>query len=861
VIQFKLNGKRIRYDGNPEKSLLKYLREELMITTPKDGCSGEGSCGACTVEVDGRPTLSCTTPMKRVAGKKVITTDGMGMKLQEAFAHAFVKMGGVQCGFCTPGIVISAKSLLAKNPNPTREQVLATLNRHLCRCTGYHKIVDSILLAAKIIAGKKTLPKLDGNKKQMVGSRQGKYGAAEAVLGKRPYVADMHFPGMLFGALKSSDHPRAMIIKIDVAAARKMTGVKQIITATDVPGERVQGLIKKDWPVLLREGDVTRYIGDVLALVIADSDQHARAAVKKIEVEYEVLTPLTTVDRALNKYAPHIHPGGNTLSTSRVERGDDAVEALANSAYISRGDYYTPRIEHAFIGVECAVALPDKDGGITLYSEGQGIYEDRRQIASLLNLHESLVDVIQVENGGGFGGKEDLLTQGYAALGAYLTGAAVKVELNRSESIRMHPKRHPMRMRYAVGCDKKGKLTVLVAEIHGDTGAYASVGMKVLERAAGHATGAYSVPNVLLNSTAVYTNNVPCGAMRGFGVNQTNFAMESCIDDLCNQGGFDRWKFRYNNALVEGSITTTGQKLTGKVGVRPALKALKSQFYNAKYAGLACGIKNTGVGNGMSDTSQAKIVVEKGGKITLYHGWTEMGQGVHTIALMVFCQETGIDPKLVTVKNETMAETVCGMTTASRATSLVGHAVIDACIFFNDDYQTLSLKEMEGREYLGCWSFDLTSPIGQEQEGVGHLTHYSYSYAAQLVTLDNKGEIKKVYAAHDAGRIMNPTLFEGQIEGAIHMGLGYAISEHLPMKDGYLLSERLGSCGILRSKEMPPVEVIGIEVPDENGPYGAKGVGEIGLVPTASAFCNALAQFDGRRRYSLPVGKKGSIRR
>jgi aldehyde oxidoreductase len=855
VIQFKLNGSKVKYSGDPQIKLLKFLREDKLITTPKDGCSGEGSCGACTVEVDGRPTLSCTTTMERVDGKSVTTTDGIGMELQEAFAHAFVQEGGVQCGFCTPGIVMSAKTLLVKNPNPTREQIIKVLNRHLCRCTGYHKIVDSILLAAKIIAKKRALPKLTPSQGEMIGSRLQKYGAAEAVLGQRPFAADLQFTGMLFGALKLSDHPRAMVIKIDVQAAQKMAGVKRVIKGQDIPGERIQGLIKKDWPVMVKEGETSCYIGDVLAIVVADSDDHARAAAKKIVVEYEVFTPVTTVDQALTNYAPHLHPEGNTLSVSTVERGS-ATDELANSAYISRGDYYTPRIEHAFIGVECAVALPKDGGGITLYSEGQGIYEDRRQVASLLNLTEEQVDVIQVENGGGFGGKEDLLTQGHASLGAYLTGKPVKVELTRAESIRMHPKRHPMRMRYALGCDKDGVLTALVAEIHGDTGAYASVGMKVLERAAGHATGAYNVKSVLLKSTAVYTNNIPCGAMRGFGVNQTNFAMESCIDELCEQGGFDRWKFRYDNALVEGSVTTTGQKLAGEVGVRATLDAVKDQFYKARYAGLACGIKNTGIGNGMADTSQAKIVVEDSGKITLYHGWTEMGQGVHTVAQMVFCQETGLDPKLVTVKNETMAQTVCGMTTASRATSLVGHAMIDACHWFNKDYKNLSLKEMEGREYRGSWSYDLSSEIGKEQEGVGHITHYSYSYATQLVTLDKGGEISKIYAAHDAGRVINSTLFEGQIEGAVHMGLGYAISEELPMEGGFLKSERLADCGVLRAREMPPVEVIGIEVADANGPYGAKGVGEIGLVPTASAFCNALKVFDGRRRYFLPVGKR-----
>jgi xanthine dehydrogenase molybdenum-binding subunit len=600
---------------------------------------------------------------------------------------------------------------------------------------------------------------------------------------------------------------------------------------------------------MIAEGETTRYIGDVLATVVADSEAVARQAADLIDVSYAVLEPVTDMHEALKEDSPAIHEGGNILSTSETSRGN-VDEAMAKSAFTSRGIYQTQRIEHGFMEPEAAIARPNGDG-LEVLSQGQGVYDDRAQIAKLLGLAEDKIRVTLVPNGGGFGGKEDLTVQGHAALAAWTLGVPVKFKLNRDESITMHPKRHPIWMEYHIGCDESGKLTFVRVQFVGDTGAYASVGMKVLERSAGHATGAYHFPVTDVKATAVYTNNIPCGAMRGFGVNQAAFGLESCIDDLCEQGGFDRWQFRYDNALTDGDMTATGQIIEGGAGVRETLLAVKDEFDEAKYAGLACGIKNTGVGNGMPDGASAKITILASDKVIIDHGWTEMGQGVNTIAIQVLCNETGIDPSIVEVRIDTMAEQEAGMTTASRATSLVGNALIDACRDLKVDLKSHSLAELVGRQYEGRWIVDWTTKPGAMVEKV--YTHYSYSYATQLVVLDDNGQIAKVTAAHDAGRIFNPTLFEGQLEGSIHMGLGYATSENLPMENGRLKSTRLRKCGILRAKEMPELEVIGVEVPDPYGPYGAKGVGEIGLVPTAGAVANALYQFDGQRRTTLPM--------
>lgn len=848
-MEFTLNGAPKVYQGDPELPLLTYLREYEGIISPKDGCAPQAACGCCAVELNGRAVLSCVIPMKKVEGGEVLTIEGLGAENQEIFTNAFLEKGGIQCGFCIPGIVMQGKVLLDHTPNPAREEVEKALTPHLCRCTGYQKIVDAILYAGEALREHKPIPKPGGDGK--IGSRLAKYDSRDTVLGCRPYVDDIKIEGMLHGALKFSDHPRAKVLAIDISEAEKLPGVARIVTAKDIPGERYTGLIVPDWPVMVEIGEETRYVGDVLAGVIAGSETVARRAVELIRVQYAVLEPLTDPEEALKPGAAQIHPRGNLLSETVIRRGE-VEKALEEAAFISRGVYQTQTIEHGFMEPECCIALP-AGKGVKVLSQGQGIYEDQKAIAAILKLPLEQVEVELVPNGGGFGGKEDLSVQGHAALYAFLLQKPVKVRLTRDESIRMHPKRHPLRMDYTLACDKNGKLTALKANIIGDTGAYASVGMKVLERAAGHATGAYTVPHVDVVSRAVYTNNIPNGAMRGFGVNQVTFAMESCIDDLCAQGGFDRWQFRYDNALKEGDMTSTGQILRGGVGVRQTLLALKEQFYAAQYAGIACGIKNTGIGNGMVDEGRVKIVIKSPQKVLIHHGWTEMGQGCHTMAVQFFCQETGLPPDIVEVRVETPANAPAGMTTASRATSLIGNAVIDACAGLKKDLQNASLADLAGRVYEGHWACDWTTKAGKETDPRRIQTHYSYSYATQLAVLDEAGQISTLYAAHDAGRIINPTLFEGQIEGSLHMGLGYAISENFEQEKGVPKSTRLRKCGILRAKEMPKLVVIGVEVPDPHGPYGAKGVGEIGLVPTAAAVANALFRYDGVRRYKLPL--------
>jgi aldehyde oxidoreductase len=846
MITFNLNGENVNYTGDPNKSLLSYLRLDRHLTAAKDACSGEGICGACTVEINGAAKLACTTEMSRLENAEVLTMEGFPDDVKQIIATSFVNKGAVQCGFCIPGFIVRTRVLLQKNPDPSIHEVRQAIKPHLCRCTGYKKIEEAMLDAARCFCEnrKPMIIKTSGK----VGFSHPKYQAYETATGIRKFVDDMFLDGMLFAALKFSDHPKARILKINTEKAQALPGVHRVFTAAEIPGQRKVGLIYQDWPVMIAEGETTHFIGDVLAGVVAETEQIARQAVALIEVDYEVLKPETDVFKAITGERVHSDKP-NLFDTTRFTVGD-VDKAFRTAKYISRGSYETQRVEHAFLEKESAVAHPDGNAGLVLFSQSQGVYVDRRQIATVLGIAEEKLLVIQVPNGGGFGGKEDLSVQAQTALFAWLLRKPVKLTLIRAESIRLHPKRHPVFMDMELAADENGKLIGLQLLATGDTGAYASVGTKVMERVAGHAAGGYYIPHVSIEARTVYTNNIPCGAMRGFGANQVNFALETCVDDICYQAGFDRWKFRYDNALVDGLSTSTGHKVQG-VGIRACLEALKEDFEKAKFSGLATAIKNSGVGNGMIDESKVIIEIGSNQKVIVRHGWTEMGQGVHNMAIQTLCEETGIDPAIVEVVTDTGAAIPTGMTTSSRATALLGLAIINAAKTLKSDLKVQTLAELAGKTYRGEFICDWTTKPGTP--GVEQITHYSYGYATQLCILDENGKIEKIVASHDGGKIMNPMLFEGQVHGGVHMGLGYALTENLPMEDGFLLSDKMRNLKILRAHETPEIEVKMIEVKDPVGPYGAKGIGEIGLVPTASAVSNAYYNYDGIKRTKLPL--------
>ena len=901
-IVFTLNGASFTARVDRHTSLLEVLRQQAGLISPKNGCAPQGSCGSCTVLVDGRALSACVVPAHQVAGKHVLTLEGFDARERHVFAHAFAVTGAVQCGFCIPGIVVAAKHLVDTSPDPTRQQIADALNNHMCRCTGYVKIIEAIDLAARALRGG-ALPPADYSGR--VGSSLPRQDVERAVLGERPFVDDMRVDGMLHGAFVFSAHPRARVLRIDTSEALRQPGVVRALTARDVPGERYQGLIERDWPIFVAEGEVTHCIGDILAAVVADTDRHARQALAGVRVDYEPLPGVFSPDAALTPGAPRVHSDrDNLLSRSSIVRGD-AAASLASSPIVETRTFTTQLIEHAFLEPEACLAVPHRGPGsgirgsgsevarldvpgqlaivapesripspeprvpdaesrvpspvLEVFSQGQGVFDDRRQIASSLGLAESQVHVTLVPNGGAFGGKEDLSIQAQVALMAFLTGRPVKSTLTREESIRLHPKRHPMTLTYTVGCDRDGRLSALRARIVGDKGAFASVGAKVLERAAGHAAGPYRIPAVDIESLAVYTNNLPCGAMRGFGANQAAFAIESMLDILAERAGIDAWEMRWRNALEAGDTFCTGQVLESAVGLKDTLLAARSAYYGSPRAGIACGVKNVGIGNGMPEAGQAVIDVSDDGHVVIHTGFTEMGQGFFTAMIQCLCEITGLDPRMVRVEVDTAHPTPCGMTTASRATVLGGRAVQEAARRLKADLgPDVLLMDLAGRRYYGEHRAGATDPLGADVERPR--THMTYGFATQVCVLDEHGRVASFLAAHDVGRVVNRRLVEGQIEGAVHMGLGYALTEELRLSAGVPESFKLRSLGLIRARDMPEVTVILVESCDPEGPFGAKGVGEIGLVPTAGAVANALARFDGLRRYSLPMKDSAAAR-
>ena len=852
-ISFSLNGERQRVSIGPDESLLETLRNRCGILSTKDGCQPQGQCGCCLALIDGVAKTTCAVAAERADGKEIATLEGLSDEERELIAKSFVTVAGLQCGFCIPGIAMRAKSFLDKTPDATRDQIARALTGHLCRCTGYVKILDAIELMAKAKRGEAVPePCSDGR----VGQSLARYTGEELTLGDRPYVDDLDHPDMLHGAVLLSPHARATVLKIDTRKAAAHPGVEAVATAADVPGERWYGLVYDDWPGFVAEGEEVRCVGDVLAAVAAIDEATARDAAAMIEVEYEVLEPVLEPRAAIDNGAPQVNPThDNLLSTTVVERGD-AEAALATSAHVVSGTWTTQRIEHLYLEPEAAVVEPTRGGRLKLYSQGQGVFDDRRQVARFLGISEDDLEVELVPNGGAFGGKEDMSIQAQTALLAQMTGRPVKLTLNREESIRLHPKRHPITMEYTVGCDAEGHLTAVKARMIGDTGAYASVGSKVLERAAGHACGPYKVPNVDVVSRAVYTNNPPCGAMRGFGANQAHFAMEGCMDLLAEKASLDGWEIRWRNALAVGDTFSTGQVLEKSVGIKKTLEAVKDAYYDARAegraVGIGCGIKNSGIGNGAKEYGRAALRVEENGTVSVYNGYTEMGQGLLTVHIQCAVEVTGLPASIFHGKVDSTFELGCGQTTGSRGTLLGGRAVQAAAEKLKADLDHgLTLGDLAGRTYPGEVLIDDTTAPGQATDKIK--THTAYGFATQVCILDEKGVLDRVVAAHDVGRAINPALCEGQIEGSVHMGLGYALTEDLPCPDGMPATFKLMEIGVIRARQMPEVDVILVEDHEPEGPFGAKGVGEIGLVPTAGAVAGALEAFDGKRRYILPM--------
>ncbi|MGJ0801953.1 selenium-dependent xanthine dehydrogenase [Flavonifractor plautii] len=845
---FVVNG--VPCSTEEEKPLLRYLRDELRLTSVKDGCS-EGACGTCTILVDGKAVKACVLSTKRAAGKEIVTVEGLSEAEREAFVYAFGAVGAVQCGFCIPGMVMAGKALLDQNPNPSEAEIKKAIRGNVCRCTGYKKIIEGIALAGAILRGEASVdPALEEGEDYGVGARAFRTDVRDKVLGRGEYCDDLYLDGMAHASAVRSQYPRARVLDIDPSAALALPGVLAVLTADDVPHNKV-GHLQQDWDVMIAKGDITRCVGDAVCLVVAESEAVLKQAKELVKVDYEPLEPVRTIQEARAADAPSLHPNGNLCQQRHVTRGD-ARAALAQSKYVVTQSYRTPFTEHAFLEPECAVAFPYKDG-VKVYTSDQGVYDTRKEISIMLGWEPERIVVENKLVGGGFGGKEDVSVQHLAVLAALKVGRPVKAKLSRQESIAFHPKRHYMEGTFTLGCDENGIFTGLDCEIHFDTGAYASLCGPVLERACTHSVGPYCYQNTDIRGFGWYTNNPPAGAFRGFGVCQSEFALESNINLLAVKVGISPWEIRFRNAIEPGKALPNGQIADCSTALKETLLAVKDVYeQNAAHAGIACAMKNSGVGVGLPDKGRCKLAV-RNGVVELYSAASDIGQGCATVFLQMLAEATGLPlEKLRNMGANSEVAPDSGTTSGSRQTLITGEAVRMAAAELRADLDGAGgdLSALEGLEYSAEF-FAPTDKLGADKPNPK--SHVAYGFATHVVILDDDGRVKEVYAAHDSGKVVNPTSIQGQIEGGVLMGLGYALTEDFPLKD-CVPQAKFGTLGLMRADQIPDIHAIYVEK-EELLPfaYGAKGIGEIATIPTAPAAQGAYYARDHILRTSLPM--------
>nr|WP_326126924.1 selenium-dependent xanthine dehydrogenase [uncultured Oscillibacter sp.] len=838
---FTVNGKTVTVEKN--QKLLRYLRDTLGLTSVKDGCS-EGACGTCTVLIDGKPTKACIPQTDKLEGKEVLTVEGLSEFERQVYTYAFGHAGAVQCGFCIPGMVISAKALLDKNQNPTREEAAFAIRNNICRCTGYVKIIDAILLAAELFrAGEVPQAAEDWS----LGARVPRIDVEEKVTGTGVYPDDVYMDGMIYGSAVRSEYPRARVLAIHTEEAKALPGVVGVFTAADVPGSNKVGHLKQDWDTMIAVGDITHYLGDAVCLVAAETPEILAQAKALVKVDYEELPMVRSPREAMLPDAPLVHREGNLLTHKHIQRGNPA-EAIAKSKYMLTQRFYTPWTEHAFLEPECAVAYPDGDGVMVL-STDQGAYDTQHEIMTMLGWPAERVKVRNCLVGGGFGGKEDVTVQHHAALLAVLTGRAVKVKLTRAESLLIHPKRHPMEMEFSLGCDENGIIQGVAAEVIADTGAYASLGGPVLERACTHAAGPYNYQNFEIDGWAYYTNNPPAGAFRGFGVTQTCFCIESLLNRMADLVGITPWEIRWRNAIRPGQELPNGQIVDGSTGLVETLEAVKPYYDKAKYVGIACAMKNAGVGVGIPDTGRVRLTVEDG-KVHIFAGASCIGQGLGTVLTQMVCGQTGLKPEQVVYeRSNTYFAPDSGTTSGSRQTLFTGEACRRACEGLREALAGAGLETLNGREFRGEY-LGKTDPLGADVPNP--VSHIAYGYATQICILDEDGKIQHMVAAHDVGKAVNPLSVEGQIEGGVVMSMGFALTERYPLVD-CRPTAKYGTLGLFRANQIPEITAIVVEKPGLNVACGAIGVGEITSIPTAPAIADAYYRYDGKFRTILPL--------
>ena len=839
-ISLSVNGQQHILKAKPNETLSDLLRYRLRLTGTKIGCE-EAECGACTVLVDGEPVVSCIYPAARADGKTIVTIEGLATPLAPSehsphfhgkwgetegggklhpLQEAFVEHGAVQCGFCIPGQIMTAYALLVRNPNPSKDEIRFALKDTLCRCAGYPMIENAILAAAESLRTGEPVKKPNIpdsiHVHNSVGHTHLRPDGIEKVDGTAIYTDDLIFENMLFAKAKRAGIPHGFLTKLDVSKAKELDGVVAVLTAEDIKGEHNHGLVVYDWPVIVGVGERVRYVGDTIAVIAAETLEIAEQASALIEAEFDLHPVITNPVQARQEGVEQIHEKGNLLKHIKVRKGD-MEQGFAEADVILEHTFHTQTTDHAFIEPECSIAVPVKpdrssrdasegrenDGDLSgfrmeIYCGSQIPYQDREQVARAMGWDESRVGIVGQLMGGGFGGKEDIMGQIHVAMLADATQRPVKLLFDRHESLLVHPKRHATQIRVKVGAKKNGRIVACESELYGDTGAYASLGEKVMTRATTHSAGPYDIEHVRADCYAMYTNNPPSGAFRGFGVTQSAFAVESMMDMLAEKLGIEPVELRRMNALHVGSVTNTGQLLRESVGLMECIDKVDAEMRKhnplpfkpivgsvsesdshregAKDAkkeerhlhhtqvqvgkklgalselsglkdshlvrawGFAAGYKNTGLGGGAPDKSGAEVELYDDGTFEVRSSSAEMGQGLTSVMRMIVAEEMSVVPEQVKVLvMDTDLTPNGGPTTASRQTFVTGNASRYAAKTLRDAI-TATMAE----------KYDVTPEQIRFENGIVYANGHSMSYAEVAKEMKSMGQQPRAMYEYEA---------------------------------------------------------------------------------------------------------------
>ena len=894
AIAFTVNGESVSVAAPPLRRLADALRDDLGLTGTKVGCNA-GDCGACTVLLDGAQVCSCMVPVAQAAGRRVETVEGLARNGSlNRLQRAFLRHGAAQCGACTPGMLIAATELLRAFPRPRPAEVMDGLGGVLCRCTGYRKIVAAVLDAA----GDAPLPLEAPPAGAAVGARLAKLDGKPKLTGAERYGADAVPADALWLRIVRSPHDSASVALGDLeAVVADRPGLERILTAADVPSNRF-GIYPDlhDQPVLA--DGVVRYRGDSVVALLGTRAAVTAVRDEDLPIRYEPLPPVRGLDEASAPGAPLVHEEteGNKLIEGGVERGD-ARAALPGCAATAQGRFETAFVEHAYIEPEAGWARRVGER-VELFVSTQTPVMNRDTTAEVLGLAPTQVRIVPSACGGGFGSKLDVSVQPLTALAAWLTGTPVACVYERPESMMASPKRHPSVIEARFGCNAEGRLQAVEFDATFDTGAYASWGPTVASRVPIHGSGPYAVPHVYARGRAFYTNGPPAGAFRGFGVPQAAIAHETLMDDLAGGLGMDRLEIRLKNAIRVGDATATGQVLEASAGLAPCLEALAPRWQHALEdvarvnaeedrvrRGVGIGCMWYGIGNtALSNPSSMRIKLDCEGRLTLYNGAVDIGQGSTTILAQICADALGVAAdRIAQVIGDTDWTEDAGKTSASRQTFVSGKAAelagaaLRAAILREANAADDATIELAGAKVVvreggrrveidlarlkadaagvvleGAGRFDPpTTTLDAKGQGMPYAT---FAFGAQVAIVDVDTELGtvtpvRIHAAHDVGRAINPTQVEGQIEGGIAQGIGFALmEEYLPGRTENLHDYLIPTIG-----DVPEIEVIIVEDPEPLGPFGAKGVGEPGLIPTASAILGAIRHATGVRVTRVPA--------